>query len=237
MTTDETQKDIKIEDTTESAGEDVLPVVEDSSSTNVSSAVVKTPDARGGQGQRGEFKKNRRTSSRRRERVRSEFEQKILDIRRVTRVSSGGRRFSFAVSIAIGDRRGRLGVGTGKAGDTSMAIEKAVKNAKKNLIVVKTTFLNSIPHSITYKYSSARIMLMPAKGRGIVAGSAVRDCLELAGLNDINGKIISGSKNKLNIACATRDALVALKAPKGKDSKGSKNDTSMPKKQLVKNDK
>lgn len=166
-----------------------------------------------------EFKKNRRSSSRRRERPRSEFEQKILDIRRVTRVSSGGRRFTFAVSIAIGDKRGRVGVGTGKAGDTSQAIDKAAKNAKKNLIVVKTTATNSIPHGVTKKYSSARVMLMPAPGRGVIAGSAVKDCLELSGINDVNSKIISGSKNKLNIAKATVQALDSLKTPVGKDAK------------------
>lgn len=169
-----------------------------------------------------EFKKNRRPSTRRRERPKSEFDQKILDIRRVTRVSSGGRRFSFAVAIAIGDRKGRVGIGTGKAGDTSLAIDKAVKNAKKNLVTIKTTASNSIPHNITHKYSSARIMLMPAPGRGIIAGSAVRDCLELAGLSNINGKIISGSKNKLNIARATVQALDALKRPVGKDAKAAK---------------
>lgn len=166
-----------------------------------------------------EFKKNRRTSSRRRERPKSEFDQRILDIRRVTRVSPGGRRFSFAVSMAIGDRKGRLGIGTGKAGDTAMAIDKAVRNAKKNMITVKTTSTNSIPHDVKQKYSSARIVMMPAPGRGIVAGSALRDCLELAGVNDVNGKIISGSKNKLNIAKATQEALESMKEPVGKDAK------------------
>lgn len=160
------------------------------------------------------FKKNRRKNNKRRERVRSEFDQKILDIRRVTRVSAGGRRFSFAVSIAIGDRKGRIGVGTGKAGDTALAIEKATRSAKKNLITIKLTEGNSIPHEVKAKYNSARVMLMPAKGRGIIAGSAVRDLIELGGLQDINSKIISGSKNKLNIAQATVKALTSLKEPK-----------------------
>lgn len=160
------------------------------------------------------FKKNRRKNNKRRERVRSEFDQKILDIRRVTRVSSGGRRFTFAVSIAIGDKKGRIGVGTGKAGDTSLAIEKATRSAKKNLITIKLTDDNSIPHEIKAKYNSARVMLMPARGRGIIAGSAVRDLIELGGLQDINSKIISGSKNKLNIAQATVKALKSLKDPR-----------------------
>jgi small subunit ribosomal protein S5 len=169
------------------------------------------------------FKKNRRKNNRRRERQRSEFDQKILDIRRVTRVAAGGRRFSFAVSIAIGDRKGRIGVGTGKAGDTALAIEKATRNAKKNLMTIKLTENNSIPHEVKAKYNSARVMLMPAKGRGVIAGSAVRDLVELGGLNDINSKIISGSKNKLNIAQATVKALKTLKDPKfPKKEKGEK---------------
>lgn len=159
------------------------------------------------------FKKNKR-KTKRRERQRSEFDQKILDIRRVTRVAAGGRRFSFAVSIAIGDRKGKIGVGTGKAGDTALAIEKATRNAKKNLINVKLTENNSIPHQVEAKYCSARVLLIPANGKGIIAGSAVRDLIELGGLNDINSKIISGSKNKLNIAQATIKALSMLKEPR-----------------------
>jgi small subunit ribosomal protein S5 len=165
-------------------------------------------------GERRVFKKNRRRNKRGRDRQRSEFDQRILDIRRVTRVSAGGRRFSFAVSIAIGDRKGRVGVGTGKGGDTALAIEKATRNAKKNLITIKMTENNSIPHEVKAKYCSARVMLMPARGRGVIAGSAVRDLIDLGGLNDINAKIISGTKNKLNIAQATVKALKSLKDPK-----------------------
>jgi small subunit ribosomal protein S5 len=160
------------------------------------------------------FQKNRRKPNKRRQRVRSEFDQKILDIRRVTRVSAGGRRFSFAVALVAGDKKGRVGVGTGKASDTALAIEKAFRNSKKNLITIKTTADNSIPHEVNAKYNSAKVMMMPAKGRGIIAGSAVRDVIDLSGLKDINAKIISGSKNKLNIARATLKALTTLKDPK-----------------------
>lgn len=158
-----------------------------------------------------EFKKNRRTNSRSKQRVKSEFDQKMLSIRRVTRVAAGGRRFSFSVSMVIGNKKGKVGVGVGKAGDTSMAIDKAVKNAKKNLIEVKRTKSNSIAHDVKKKYSSAVIMIMPAKGRGVIAGSAVKDVIELAGITDVNAKILSGSKNKLNIAKATVAALDTLK--------------------------
>lgn len=158
-----------------------------------------------------EFTKNRRNPRNRRGgKPRSEFEQKILDIRRVTRVSKGGRRFSFSVAVVVGNKKGKIGVGTGKAGDTSLAIDKAVKSAQNNTILVKTTKGMSIPHEVDAKFNSARVIIMPAPGRGIIAGSALRDIIELGGLKDINGKIISGSKNKLNIAKATIKAFESL---------------------------
>ncbi len=163
---------------------------------------------------RGSFRKNKRRPAKRRERVRSEFDQKILAIRRVTRVSSGGRRFTFSVAIVVGDKKGRIGVGTGKAGDTSLAIDKAARIAKKNAILINTNSEMSIPHEVQAKYCSGVVKLMPAKGRGIIAGSAVRDIIILAGLKDINAKILSGSKNKLNIAQATVKALSTLKKAK-----------------------
>lgn len=173
-----------------------------------------------------ELKKNRRRSNKRREKVRSEFDQKILDIRRVTRVSAGGRRFSFAVSLVAGDRKGKVGIGTGKAGDTSLAIEKAFRNAKKNMIKIKTTDEGLIPHDVKAKFCSAQVLMIPAPGRGVIAGSAVRDVIEFAGLKDINAKIISGTKNKLNIARAAIKAFESLKEPKGtakKEKEVSKN--------------
>ncbi len=162
------------------------------------------------EGDKREFRKNKRRTSKRPERVKSEFDQKTISVRRVTRVSSGGRRFTFSVAVIIGNRKGKVGVGIAKAGDTSVAIDKAVRNAKKNMIDVKRTKANSIRHGVETKYSSARIMLMPAPGRGVIAGSAVKDVIELAGLNDINAKIFSGSKNKLNIARAAVQALNLL---------------------------
>lgn len=141
------------------------------------------------------------------DRPRNEFEQKMLNIRRVARVATGGRRFQFSVAIVAGDKKGRVGVGLGKANDTSLAIDKALRNAKKNMITVNLTKTSSIAHEISCKYSSARIVMRPAPGRGIVAGSAVRNVLELAGVKDVTGKILSGSKNKLNIA---RAAVIAL---------------------------
>ena len=186
-----------------------------------------TGGPRGGAGNAGrpsgkrEFKKNKRTS-RRRNKPRSEFDQKILDIRRVTRVSAGGRRFSFSVALVVGNKKGKIGVGTGKAGDTALAIEKAAKNAQKNTIQIKTTETMSIPHEVDAKFNSAKVIIMPAPRRGIIAGSALRDIIELGGLNDINGKIISGSKNKLNIAKATIKAFSSLEKTVKEDLKKDK---------------
>src|SRR3989344_5041263 len=151
-------------------------------------------------------KKNPRKPFMREPRVKPEFDQQIINIRRVTRVASGGRRFSFSVALVAGNRKGSVGVGTGKAGDTSIAIEKALKNAKKNIIKIPLTQSRSIPHDVEAKYCSSRVHIMPARGRGLVAGSAVRSVLELGGVTDVTAKIFSRSKNKLN------NAEVAIKA-------------------------
>lgn len=137
-----------------------------------------------------------------RERVKPEFDSKMIDIRRVTRVSSGGRRYSFSVAVVAGDRKGRVGVGLGKAVDTSLAIEKATREAKKHLVKVPLSAGMIIPHATEAKFGSARIMAFPARGSGIVAGSSARTVIELAGVKDICAKIMSGSKNKVNIARA-----------------------------------
>jgi len=158
-----------------------------------------------------EFRKNTRKSAPRREaRVKPEFDQKIIDIRRVTRVVTGGRRFSFSVAIVIGDRRGRVGVGLGKAGDTPLAIDKAVRDARKHMIQVNVTKSMSIPHEVEAKYSSSRVLIMRAPGKGILAGSSVRTVLEFAGIKEVSAKIFSRSKNKMNNAKAAVKALHKL---------------------------
>lgn len=142
----------------------------------------------------------------------SEFDQRMINIRRVARVVAGGRRFSFSVSIIIGNKKGRVGVGLGKAGDTTLAIDKAVRNAKKNMITVTLTKDSSIAHDTKAKYNASRVRLIPASGRGLVAGSSVRPVLELAGITNIIAKVDSGSKNGLNNARAAIEALKSLKA-------------------------
>lgn len=155
-----------------------------------------------------------RSSARREPRAKPEFDQKIIDIRRVTRVSSGGRRFSFAVTIVAGDKKGRVGVGTGKGADTALAVEKAFRNAKKNLITINLTKTGSIAHDVYAKYSSARVEIMPAPGKGMAAGSSVRDVINLAGVKDVIAKLRSGTKNKLNNAMAAITALKMVKKPR-----------------------
>ena len=153
-----------------------------------------------------------RRGNRRDERARPEYEQKIISIRRVTRVMAGGRRFSFSVAMVIGDKKGKVGVGIGKAGDTQLAIEKAMRDAKKHLIVIPMNKDQHIAHDVHTKYASSEVMIMPAPGRGLVAGSSVRNVLELGGVKDVTAKIFSRSKNKLNNAKAAIEALKQLKA-------------------------
>ncbi len=158
--------------------------------------------ARGGRGQRG-----------RKERSRSDLAQSMISLRRVARVVAGGRRLSFSAVLVAGDRNGKVGVGIGKAGDTSLAIEKALKQAKRNMIGVQFSKGKSILHEVEAKYSSAVVYIKPAPGRGMVAGSSARTVLDIAGVTDVNAKVLSGSKNKLNIAKATIAALSLLRKP------------------------
>jgi len=180
-----------------------------------------TPNTAPATGGNSSFRRNERSSRggsdrkpRREPRAKPEFDQKIIDIRRVTRVSSGGRRFSFSVALVAGNRKGRVGVGIGKAGDTSLAIDKAAKNAKKNMITVSLNDKMSIAHFVSAKYCSSLVEIMPAPGRGVSAGSSVRDVIELAGIKEVGAKLRSGSKNKLNNARVAVKALALLKKPK-----------------------
>ncbi len=155
--------------------------------------------------------KGSRKSSRFGSRPKPEFDQKIINISRVTRVVKGGRRLSFRVDMVIGDKKGRVGLGTGKATDTSFAIQKAYQKARKNLMYLKLTKENSLPHEVEAKVTSSVVYIMPNKGRGLVAGSTVRNVLQLAGITDVTAKLLSRSKNKLNNAKAAIKALEAFR--------------------------
>jgi small subunit ribosomal protein S5 len=124
---------------------------------------------------------------------------------------AGGRRFSFSVTVVIGDKKGRVGVGIGKGADTALAIDKAVRSAKKALFTVPLTKDRSIRHEVHAKYASSIVEIIPSPGRGIVAGSAMRVVLEHAGVTNVIAKIQTRTKNKLTIARATVAALKQLK--------------------------
>lgn len=140
-----------------------------------------------------------------------EFESKLLDLARVSLVRAGGRTFRFRATVAIGNRNGKVGIGTSKGRDVSQAIEKASLKAKKNLIdvIIKD---ETIPFDVKIKYQSARIILRPQKkGRGIIAGGVIRVICELAGIKNITGKLLSKTNNKINIAKATIKAFEEIK--------------------------
>lgn len=168
-----------------------------------------------GSGPRGSGPRGSRSGQDGRERVKPEFDSRIIDIRRVTRVTAGGRRMNFSVAVVAGDHKGRVGVGLGKGNDTAVAVEKATREAKKHLIKVPLTGAGTIPHAVEAKLSSARIKIFPARGSGVVAGSSARAVIELAGIKDVCAKILSGSKNRLNNARVAVKALDTLvKTPK-----------------------
>lgn len=145
-------------------------------------------------------------------RERGEFDQVTIDARRVARVMAGGRRFNFSLAVVIGDRKGRVGVGLGKGVDTALAIDKATRDAKKHLFTVPRTKSGSIPHQVEAKYASSTVEIIPSTGRGLVAGSAMRTVLDLAGVTDVVTKIHTRSKNKLTIARATVAAMKKLRS-------------------------
>lgn len=221
MEKEEAQKNTTMEQKSDTAPAATAPATEAVSKDAPADKASGTPETktgaaqnqnqRGGQGRKRNARKMRR-GGRRDDRQRSEFDQKIVDIRRVTRVMAGGRRFSFSVSIVIGNKKGKVGVGVGKAGDTQLAIEKAARNARKHIIEVPLNKEMHIPHDVHTKYASSEVMITPAPGRGLVAGSSVRTVLELAGVKDVTAKLFSRSKNSLNNARATVKALKQLKA-------------------------
>ncbi len=139
------------------------------------------------------------------------LEERTVFIRRVAKVVKGGRRFNFSAMLVVGDRNGKVGVGMGKANDVQQALAKAGKQARKNMITVPRAGV-TIPHNIIGKFGAAKVMLRPAApGTGIIAGMAVRNVVELAGIQDILTKCF-GSRNPLNTVRATLQALLALRS-------------------------
>ncbi len=178
----------------------------------VAEVVINTPEkrhTRGGQNRGRGGRDNRRRDGRKEEKP--EFEQKLLDIRRTARMVAGGRRFNFRALVVIGNKKGKVGIGVAKGADVTIAVEKAVNQAKKVLIEIPITENKSISQMIEAKFGAAKVMLKPAqKGRGIIAGGAVRVICNLAGIENVVSKIIGRTTNKLNNAQATIEALKKL---------------------------
>lgn len=148
----------------------------------------------------------------RKSKEKDEFESKLLDLARVTRVTAGGRHFRFRAVMVVGNKAGKIGVGVAKGLDVAQAVEKATKFAKKNIIEIPI-LEDTIPHEVYAKHSSAKVLIKPQKrGRGLVAGGTVRVICSLAGIKNISSKVLGRTGNKLNNARATIKALQQLKA-------------------------
>lgn len=153
---------------------------------------------------------NNRQQRRGSRKEKSEFDQEIIDIARVTRVMAGGKRMRFRATVVIGDRKGRLGLGIKKGADVTIAINKAVEYAKKHVILVPLV-KGTLPHEIRVHFCGADILMKPTgKGRGIIAGGALRPVFELAGVKDVVAKIL-GSNGKINNVRGALKGLSELK--------------------------
>ena len=157
------------------------------------------------------FEKRRRQSNTGEQRERSEFDQKVVEVKRVTRVVAGGKRMRFRALVVIGDHKGKVGMGLKKGSDVSESVNKAVNQAKKNMVTLPLVN-ETIPHVLNVKYKSSSLMLKPAKaGTGVIAGGAVRQVFELAGVKNVVSKML-GSNNKVNNIKAVFEAFRRMKS-------------------------
>ena len=146
-------------------------------------------------------------------RERSEFDQKVVEVKRVTRVVAGGKRMRFRALIVIGDRKGKVGMGLKKGADVAESVNKAVTAAKKNMVTLPL-INGTIPHQVSIKYKSSSLLLRPAKpGSGVIAGGAVRSVMELSGVKNVVCKML-GSNNKVNNVKAVFAAFRSMKSKK-----------------------
>ncbi len=212
-TKDETTKDIKEEIMKEEIMRGALEKVVNTPSVEAVAKSVYSQRKRAGKPQRGRGGKRDENSD--------DLDQQIIDIARVTRVMAGGKRMRFRACVAIGNKKGEVGIGMAKGADVSLAVNKAVNKARKNIIKVPI-IRDTIPHEITYKYGAAKILLKPAsRGRGVIAGGAVRTILELAGVKNVTSKIL-GTNNKVNNVKCAIEALKRLKKVENKESNKQK---------------
>lgn len=186
----------------EELNENVQPAVE----AEINNEIVKEEKKK-----REDFRKDRRQDRRERKpREDSEFDKVLVSVRRVTKVVKGGRTMRFSAVVVVGDRKGNVGIGTGKAKEVPAAIDKATLQAKTNM--VKINIVNgTIPHETIGKYGTSKVLMLPAKeGTGIIAGGSSRAVIELAGIKDIVTKI-HGSTNKINCVRATLKGLSSIR--------------------------
>ena len=154
-----------------------------------------------------------RRGDNRKPQVKEEFNERVLDMRRVTRVVAGGKRFRFRCTIVLGDEKGRVGIGVAKGLDVQQAVAKAKAAAKKNIMTIVLKDGRTIAHEVLAKYSAAKVLIKPAsKGHGLRAGGSVRFVLSFAGVKDATAKVLGRTPNKLTNAMATLEALKKLKA-------------------------
>lgn len=150
--------------------------------------------------------------------TKKEFENEVLNISRVERMTAGGRRLRFRTLVIVGDKKGKVGAGTAKGSDVQESIEKATKKAQRSVVKIPIVEGGTIPHEVKAKFGAAIILLKPqTEGRGLVAGGTVRTICAMAGIENVSGKILGNTRNKINNAKATIKALQELKVPrKGK---------------------
>ncbi len=197
--------------------ENTNPTTEEASTAPATEAAPKVQsdqpkvnaDRRGGDQGQGNRRGGGRGRRDRKPREPKEFEESIIQIDRVTRVTKGGRQLRFRVSVVIGDQKGRVGYGIGKSAEVMSGVQKAIAEAKRNLVTVPI-FEDTIPHAVSHKFKASKVFLLPApEGKGVIAGGAVRKVLELAGIKNVLSKM-HGSRNKLNSVYATMECLKAL---------------------------
>ena len=149
--------------------------------------------------------------SRTQDQTQKEYQEHVVQIKRVSKKNQGGSSMSFAALVVIGNKKGKIGTGIGKAGDVPSAVQKAISNAKKSIVEIKLKG-GTIPHRISNKYGSAKVLMMPApEGSGIIAGGSVRNVVELCGIKNISAKILGSANKTCNVRCAI-EALAKLRA-------------------------
>ncbi len=204
----EENKEIQEQEVQDTTVEETVPQEQEVQEETIESATRE--DIQEAREERKSTRKNRRRKIETVEPAESEWKEQVVQIRRVTKVVKGGKKLSFRAIVIVGNKKGSVGMGVAKAAEVIIAIQKAVADARKNLITVPL-FNTTIPHMITGRSGAGSVVLKPAsKGTGVIAGGAVRAVLELSGVENILSKSL-GSKSPLNAANATLNALKSLR--------------------------